>query len=116
MKIVDIHTLKRQQITPDGKPLPQHAVIVPFFTKEDGASLTMRFHTILPNNEPDPPLHGHPWEHQLFTISGQGAVLTEQGEFTLKEGVVVFIPPDEPHILVCRGELPWVCIDCASFV
>jgi len=116
MKIVDYHQLKRQWTTPSGSPLKPHFILIPFFTKEDGASFTMRYHVLLPGDRPDPPLHTHPWEHQTFSICGQGALLTEEGEFEVKEGLVVFVPPNEPHIMVCRGELPWVCVDCISYV
>ena len=116
MKIVNIHELKRLRITPEGQPMKPHSVVVPFFKKQDGVSFTMRFHTILPNDEPDPSLNTHSWDHQTFTISGRGAILTEKGEFPITEGQVVFIPPNEPHVMVCRGEIPWVCLDCTSYV
>ena len=116
MKIVDYHELKRQWTMPDGRQVKPHFILIPFFTKEDGASFTMRYHVLLPGDRPDPPLHTHSWEHQAFTICGQGALLTEEGEFPLKEGLVAFVPAGESHIMVCRGELPWVCIDCISNV
>ena len=114
-KVIDYHTLKRQWSAPGVPQVDPYFIVFPFFTKEDGATFSMRYHTVLPGR-PDPPLHTHPWEHQTFTISGKGALLTEEGEMAVQEGMVVFVPPDLPHIMVCRGELPWVTIDCISTV
>ena len=114
-KVIDYHTLKRQWSAPGVPQVDPYFIVFPFFTKEDGATFSMRYHTVLPGR-PDPPLHAHSWEHQTFTISGKGALLTEEGEMAIQEGMVVFVPPDLPHIMVCRGELPWVTIDCISTV
>ena len=113
-KVIDYHTLKRQRSAPGVPQVEPHFIVFPFFTKEDGATFSMRYHTLLPGDRPDPPLHTHPWEHQTFTISGRGALLTEEGEMAVQEGTVIFVPPNLPHIMVCRGELPWVAIDCIS--
>jgi len=114
-KVIDYHTLKRQWSAPGVPQVDPYFIVFPFFTKEDGATFSMRYHTVLPGR-PDPLLHAHSWEHQTFTISGKGALLTEEGEMAIQEGMVVFVPPDLPHIMVCRGELPWVTIDCISTV
>ncbi len=115
-KVVDYHTLKRQWSAPGVPEVKPHFIVFPFFTKEDGASFSMRFHVLLPGDRPDPALHSHPWEHQTYTLSGQGALLTEDGELPMKEGLVVFVPPNLPHVMECRGELPHVCIDCITTV
>jgi len=43
------------------------------------------------------PLHSHDWEHEVFILEGEGAVIGggEQREF--KPGDAVFIPPNEKH-------------------
>ena len=115
-KVVGIKELKRQWSMPDGRQVKPHFILVPFFTKEDGASFTMRYHILVPDGSPDPPMHTHPWEHQTFTICGQGVLLTEEGEMPIREGTAVIVPSGLPHIMVCRGEIPWVTVDCISKV
>ncbi len=45
----------------------------------------------------------HYWEHQVFVLSGRGAVVGEEGELPLGEGDVVYVPPAERHRFVNRG-------------
>ena len=116
VRIVDYHELKRQWSAPGVPKVPPHFISIPFFKKEDGISLTMRYHVLLPGDRPDPPLHTHPWEHHTFTICGEGALLTEDGEAPIREGLVVFVPGNLPHIMTARGEIPWVCVDCINYV
>ena len=87
-KVIDYHTLKRQWSAPGVPQVEPRFIVFPFFTKEDGATFSMRYHTIL----------------------------TEEGETAVQEGMVVFIPSNLPHLMVCRGELPWITIDCISMV
>jgi quercetin dioxygenase-like cupin family protein len=47
--------------------------------------------------------HVHYWEHQVFVLSGEGAVVAEEGEISLCEGDVVYVPPTERHQFVNRG-------------
>ena len=115
-KIVDYHKLSRQWSAPGVPKVPPHFISIPFFKKEDGISLTMRYHVLIPGDRPDPPLHTHPWEHHSFTICGRGVLLTEEGEMPIREGLVVFVPGNFPHIMSPRGDVPWVCIDCINYV
>ena len=57
-------------------------------------------------------LHTHWQEHEVFVLAGQGAVRTEAGETPIGPGSVVFVPSNEPHQLLNRGEdvLRFVCL------
>jgi len=54
-KVIDYHTLKRQWSAPGVPQVEPYFIVFPFFTREDGATFSMRYHTILPGDHPDPP-------------------------------------------------------------
>ncbi|MCB7129964.1 MAG: cupin domain-containing protein [Candidatus Brocadiales bacterium] len=58
-------------------------------------NFVMRHFEIDPNGHT--PMHTHAWEHEIFVLSGEGAVVNGEGEKALKEGDVVFIPKGERH-------------------
>jgi quercetin dioxygenase-like cupin family protein len=47
--------------------------------------------------------HTHYWEHQVFVLSGQGAVIGEESEIPLVEGDMVYVPPLERHQFANKG-------------
>ena len=51
--------------------------------------------------------HTHYWEHQVFVLSGRGAVLAGDQEALLGEGDLVSVPPGERHQFINRGEQPF---------
>lgn len=63
---------------------------------EDGAPhFNMRVFEVQPGHAS--PLHSHPWEHEVFVLSGQGLVKTEKGEVPIGHGSTVFVPGGELH-------------------
>ena len=42
-------------------------------------------------------MHHHPYEHEIYVLSGEGVVVGEAGERWMKPGVALFISPDELH-------------------
>jgi quercetin dioxygenase-like cupin family protein len=42
-------------------------------------------------------LHQHPWEHQVFVVTGEGEVTGPDEINAFKPGEVIFIAPDEEH-------------------
>ena len=65
-------------------------------TGETGApTFAMRMFEVEPGGST--PRHAHPWEHEVFILSGRGTVLGEDGERPFKPGDVTFVPPDEEH-------------------
>ncbi|HEX9191576.1 MAG TPA: cupin domain-containing protein, partial [Candidatus Deferrimicrobiaceae bacterium] len=49
------------------------------------------------------PFHAHPWEHEVFVLSGKGMVLRAGGETEVGPGSFVFVPPDEEHAFANAG-------------
>ena len=52
------------------------------------------------------PLHEHPWEHEVYILSGSGAVATTQGDVALEPGDAVLVEPNETHRFKATGEEP----------
>jgi len=71
-------------------------------------NFVMRHFEIAPQGHT--PLHSHPWEHELFILSGQGAVSNAKGETSLRPGNVVFIPGGETHQFKNNGREPFTLL------
>lgn len=58
------------------------------------------------------PQHSHPWEHQIFVISGRGWCTDEAGRHDFCEGDVIYVRPGEPHKFGNSGPEPvkLVCV------
>ena len=68
-------------------------------SEKDGAeNFYMRVVEVEPGTEGHP-LHDHPYEHEMYILEGEGAVVGEAGEKPFKSGDVIFIPPNEKHQL-----------------
>ncbi len=71
-------------------------VIRPVISDADGApTFALRYFEIEPQGYT--PSHQHPWEHELFILSGAGVHIGPDGETPLSPGMAVFIPPGELH-------------------
>ena len=80
-------------------------------TGDDGAPLfCMRVFDVEPGSST--PSHSHPWEHEVFVLSGKGVVAGEQGATPIAKESVVFVGPDEPHCFVNTGNeaLRFICV------
>ena len=80
-------------------------------TAEDGAPLfVMRIFEVEPGKST--PSHSHPWEHEVFVLSGEGIVRGEKSEKTIGEGTVVFVESDEEHCFTNTGGdlLRMICV------
>ena len=51
--------------------------------------------------------HTHYWEHQVFVLTGRGALTTGDDCVSLGEGDMVYIPPGERHQFVNQGKRPF---------
>lgn len=72
---------------------------------DDGApNFIMRVIELVPGGSS--PFHTHPWEHEVFVLSGRGAVKGEQGETPITKDSVIYIAPEEKHCLVNKGDEP----------
>ncbi|MFN2289795.1 MAG: cupin domain-containing protein [Anaerolineae bacterium] len=58
------------------------------------------------------PHHGHWWEHEVFVLSGEGVVRTEQGDVPVSHGSTVFVPGGEIHQFrnTGTGILRFICV------
>ena len=66
--------------------------------REVGAkNFEMRYFTI--TNESQPSEESHPWEHQVFVLSGKGIIQSGNTEITVGPGDAIYIAPDEPHLV-----------------
>ena len=80
-------------------------------TADDGApNFCMRVFEIQPGSAT--PSHTHDWEHEVFVISGKGAVIGETGATEIGKGSVVFVAPNENHCFINKGNDPlrFVCL------
>ncbi len=74
-------------------------------SREDGApNYYMRIFEVAPGGHS--PLHRHPWEHEVYVLSGEGEVIGEGGAAPLRPGTAVFVPGDELHQFRNTGEQP----------
>ena len=58
------------------------------------------------------PFHEHPWEHEVFVLSGRGVAIGEQGETQIARDSVVFVPANEHHCFTNNGNemLRFICV------
>lgn len=52
------------------------------------------------------PYHSHPWEHQIFVISGRGWCSDASGRHDFRAGDVIYVKPGEPHTFGNTGPEP----------
>ncbi|MGH9226555.1 MAG: cupin domain-containing protein [Acidimicrobiales bacterium] len=57
-------------------------------------------------------LHRHPWEHQIFVVSGTGEIRGGEGPVRFGPGDVIFVGPDDEHQFFNTGTDPVVFV-CA---
>ena len=57
-------------------------------------------------------MHDHPYEHEIFVLEGEGVVEGPAGEITMRPGVALYVPPDEPHGYrnTGAGVLRFICV------
>jgi len=75
----------------------------------DGPNFVMRVFTLKPGGHT--PSHAHPWEHEVYVLSGQGRTEGEE-PFDLAEGDAVYVPPGELHSFANTGQedLRFICV------
>lgn len=72
---------------------------------EDGApNYYMRVFEIAPGGFS--PLHTHPWEHEIYILSGEGEMVGEGGSAGVGPGTAAFIPAEELHQIRNPGTQP----------
>lgn len=59
------------------------------------------------------PLHNHPEDHEIFILGGKGSFYNDAGqEESVREGDVLYIPPNEQHGIKNLGkkDLIFLCV------
>jgi quercetin dioxygenase-like cupin family protein len=80
-------------------------------SEKDGApNFSMRVFEVAPGGYS--PYHSHPWEHEVFILTGNGVVVQEGDTVPLFRGDVLFIPPGETHQLKNNSDetLEFICL------
>ena len=77
---------------------------------EGAPTFVMRVFEIQPGSAI--PSHEHPWEHELFVLSGNGLFKSGDTEIPVKEGDAVTVLYDEPHSFINTGNeiLRVICV------
>ena len=68
-------------------------------------NFTMRQFDIAPGGHT--PLHSHPWEHEVYVLSGKGIARRKNGQSEVGPGFFVYVPPGEEHNFANAGDLPF---------
>ena len=97
----------------DTKPIQELPGVVKreVITADDGApNFCMRVFEVAPGSST--PSHSHPWEHEVFVLSGRGVVVSGKGETQIAKDSVIFVPPDEHHCFMNNGDevLRIICV------
>lgn len=69
-------------------------------------NFAMRRFEILPGGKIG--VHDHPWEHEIYVLSGKGKVFTTDKEIIAKVDDALYMPPDVPHGYTNEFEEPFV--------
>jgi quercetin dioxygenase-like cupin family protein len=64
------------------------------------------------------PLHGHPWEHEIYILRGHAEVFNDRVTSQVAAGDALYIAPDEQHGYRNTGaeDLEFLCVVPASSV
>ena len=69
--------------------------------KEGAPTFVMRVFEAAPGASSD--YHSHDWEHEVFVLEGEGALISAEGEVPLKANDVIYVAPYEKHSLINKG-------------
>ena len=58
------------------------------------------------------PRHTHSWEHEVYVLSGAGAIVTAEGELPLRPGQAVYVARNDDHQFRNAGaeDLKFLCL------
>jgi quercetin dioxygenase-like cupin family protein len=78
--------------------------------REKAPNFAMRMFELQPGGHT--PLHGHPSEHEVFIVEGEGLLVHEGSEHPFKPGYVIYVPPGDAHQFRNTGEglLRFLCL------
>ena len=99
-KIVYPHEVEAAEVKEEGA---EKAWIRWLISKEDGVpNFSMRFFEIEPGGRT--PLHEHPWEHEVFILSGECKVILGDEEKIVGPQAAIYVPPNLRHSFINVGQ------------
>ena len=56
--------------------------------------------------------HTHEWEHEVYVLEGEGAIVQKGTEFPIHKGSFALVKPQEEHQFVNKGDghLRFICV------
>jgi len=82
--------------------------------KQGATNFVMRLFTLAEGGSS--PYHTHPWEHEVFILSGSGSVKSAHGTAAVEPKDFVYVPPNDEHQFLNTGSEPFefICLVPAS--
>ncbi len=108
MKVIHYDEVELEDVDVEGA---KGAKIRWLIGKKDGApNFAMRMFEVEPGGHT--PFHEHDWEHEMYILSGKGAVKTDRGEIPFAENDVLYMDPKMRHSFKNTGEetLKFLCL------
>lgn len=103
MKVQSSDQVEQQPVTMEGSSGCQVRWLV---GERDGApTFAMREFEVEPGGFT--PRHFHPYEHEVYVLSGTGVILENDQPHPLRAGDVVLVTPDEVHQFRNTGSTPF---------
>lgn len=108
MKVIHYDQVELEPVYAEGA---EGAQIRWLIAQKDGApNFAMRMFEVAPGGHT--PYHQHDWEHELYVLSGSGALITERGEIAFAENDVMYVDPNLMHAFKNTGSttLKFLCL------
>jgi len=107
MLVIDSDKVKAKKVQTEGA---KDTTIQILINHPPAPTFVMRKFRIKPGGYT--PLHAHDYEHEVYVLEGLGEVGDKQQSIPIKQGSVVFIPPNEVHQFrnVGEGDLVFLCL------
>ena len=108
MKVVHYDNVELEPVDVEGAKGAQIRWLI---SQKDGApTFAMRMFEVEPGGHT--PYHQHEWEHELYCLSGTGALVTERGELPFAENDIMYVDPGMMHAFKNVGEdtLKFLCL------
>jgi len=108
MKIIHYDQAELEPVNVEGA---EETKIRWLIAQKDGApNFALRMFEVGPGGHT--PYHEHSWEHEVFVVSGEGALQTERGDLPFAEHDVIYVDPGLRHAFKNTGRdtLKFLCI------
>ena len=108
LKIAEAKSIVEETVTAAGA---EGVTVRWLISGEDGAeNFHLRLFTVAGAGKT--PLHVHAWEHEVYILEGQGALIYGGAEHPFSAGDVIFVPPEAEHTFINTGttNLEFLCI------